>query len=73
MASKKTEPFDQHFSIKHIDRGNGNCLKTDPCGAVEYLNELRLTNISKLVIYYLNINSLSNMFDQKLSKIKLTF
>ena len=30
-ASKNTEPFDHHFSIKHIVRGNGNCLKTGPC------------------------------------------
>ena len=41
-ASKNTEAFDQHFSIKHIDRGNGNCSKTDTCDKVEYLNELRL-------------------------------
>ena len=42
MASKNTEPFDQHFSIKHIDRGNINCSKIDPCDTVEHLNELRL-------------------------------
>ena len=41
-ASKNTEPFDQHFSIKHIDRGNGNCSKTDPCETVEHWIELRL-------------------------------
>ena len=62
-ASKNTEPFDQHFSIKHIDRGNGNRSKTDPCDTVEHLNEFRLKNIKKLVISHLNINSLSNKFD----------
>ena len=63
-TSKNTEPFDQHFSIKHIDRGNGNCSKTDPCDTVEQLNELRLKNMNKLVICHLSINSLSNKFDQ---------
>ena len=56
-ASKNTEPFDQHFSIKHFDRGNGNCSKTAPFDTVEHLNELRLNNINKLVICHLNINS----------------
>ena len=64
MASKNTESFDQHFSIKHIEWGNGNCSKTDPYDTVEHLNELRLKNINKLVICHLNINSLSNKFDQ---------
>ena len=41
-TSKNTEPFEQHFSIKHIDMGNGNCSKTDPCDTVEHLNELRI-------------------------------
>ena len=63
-ASKNTEPFDQHFSIKHIDRGNDNCSKTDPCDTVEHLNELRVKNVNRLVICHLNINSLSNKFDQ---------
>ena len=31
---------------------------------VKHLNELRLKNINKLVICLLNINSLSNKFDQ---------
>ena len=31
---------------------------------MEHLNELRLKNINKLVISHLNINSLSNKFDQ---------
>ena len=31
---------------------------------MEHLNELRLKNKSKLVICHLNINSLSNEFDQ---------
>ena len=64
MTSKNTESFDQHFSIKHIEWGNGNCSKTDPYDTVEHLNELRLKNINKLVICHLNINSLSNKFDQ---------
>ena len=64
MASENTESFDRHFSIKHIERGNGNCSKTDPYDTVEHLNELRLKNINKLVICHLNINSLSNKFDQ---------
>ena len=63
-ASKNTEPFDQHFSLKHIDRENGNCSKTDPCNTVEHLNELRLKHKNKLVIYHLNINSLSNKCGQ---------
>ena len=63
-ASKNTEPFDQHFSIKHIDKGNGNYSKTDRCDTVEHWNELRLKNINKLVIFHLNINSPSNKFDQ---------
>ena len=63
-TSKNTEPFDQHFSIRHIDRGNGNCSKTDPRNTVEHLNELRLKHKNKLVICHLNINSLSNKFDQ---------
>ena len=63
-ASKNTELFDQHFSTKYIDMENGNCSKTDPCYTVEHLNELRLKNINKLVISHLNINSLSNTFDQ---------
>ena len=63
-ASKNTEPFHQHFAIKHIDSGNGNCSKTDPCDTVEHLNVLRLKNINKLVICHSNINSLSNSFDQ---------
>ena len=63
-ASKNTERFDRNFSIKHTDRGNGNCSKTDPCDTLEYLNELRLKNINKLVICHLNINSLYNTFDQ---------
>ena len=62
--SKNTEPFDQHFLINHIDSGNSNCSKTDPCGTVKHLNEIRLKNINKLVIYHLNINSLYNKFDQ---------
>ena len=67
-ASKNTGPFDQHFSIKHIDRVNGNCSKTDPYDTVKHLNDLRLKNINKLVICHLNINWLSNKFDQ----LKLT-
>ena len=63
-ASKYIEPFDHHFSIKHIDRGNGNCLKTDPCDIWEHLNELWLKSKNKLVICHLKINSLSNTFDQ---------
>ena len=35
---------------------------------MEHLNELRQKNINKLVICHLNINSLSNKFDQ----LKLT-
>ena len=31
---------------------------------MEHLNELRQKNINKLVICHLNINSLSNKFDQ---------
>ena len=46
------------------DRGRGNCSKTDPCDTVEYLNELRLKKINKLVICHLNINLLSKKFNQ---------
>ena len=74
-ASKNTEPFDWHFWIKHIDKGNVNCSKTDPYDAVEHLNKLGLKNISKLVICHLNINLLSNKFDQLklITKKNLTF
>ena len=51
-TSKNTEPFDQHFSIKHIDRGNGNCSKTDSCNTAEHLNELRLKQISYMSFKY---------------------
>ena len=50
--------------------GNGNCSKNDPCDTVEHLNELRLKNINKLVIRHLNINLLSNKFDQLILIIK---
>ena len=46
IASENTKSFDQHFSIKHIEWGNGNCSKTDPFNTVEHLNELRLKNIN---------------------------
>ena len=55
--------MNKHFSIKHTDRGNGNCSKTDHCDTLEHLNELRLKNVNKLVISHLNINPLSNKFD----------
>ena len=48
-ASKNTEPFDQHFSIKHIDRGICNCSKTDPSDTVKHLNELSLKNIKNKI------------------------
>ena len=31
---------------------------------MEHLNEIRLKNINKSVVYHLNINSLSNKFDR---------
>ena len=70
--SKNTEPFDQRFTIKHIDRGNDNCSKTDPCDTVEHLNELKLKNINKLVTCHLNINPLPYKFDQLKLIIKNT-
>ena len=53
-----------------MDRGNGYCAKTDPCDTVKHLNESRLKNINKLVICYLNINLISNKFDQLKLNIK---
>ena len=51
-ASKNTEPSDQYFSIKHMDRVNGNCSKTDPCDTVEHLNE-KYKQISYMLFKYL--------------------
>ena len=53
-----------------MDRGNGYCAKADPCDTVKHLNESRLKNINKLVICYLNINLISNKFDQLKLNIK---
>ena len=44
-TSSNTEQFDQHFSVKHMGRGNGNCSKTDPCDTVEHLNSYLLVKI----------------------------
>ena len=44
-TSSNTEQFDQHFSVKHMVRGNGNCSKTDPCDTVEHLNSYLLVKI----------------------------
>ena len=62
--SKNTEAFDQLFSVKHIDRRNGNCSKIDPCDTVEQLNGLRPKKVNKLVIFHLNIYLQSCKFDQ---------
>ena len=74
-ASKNTESSHWYFSIKHIDKGNGNYSKTCPYDVVAHLNKLRLKNVNKLVICHLNINLLSNKFDQLKLIIKknLTF
>ena len=62
--SKSIKTSKQASKVSNKSTGKISIRHNDPCDSFTNLSQLRIKNINRLIIGYLNINSISGKFDQ---------
>ena len=67
-TSRQASKVSNKLNTKSI--GNNSVGYNDPCDTFTNLSQLRISNVNRLIIGHLNINSISGKFDQLKSLIE---